>query len=199
MARNDSFTTKRLEPKSGNLHVNKVTAFGLSVGCIVLAVTLQSCNGFATLELCPHLKQSLLPWRRIVHCPRLWNLAMMDDSQSDGMERRNDDDERRSQRKVEQERDRLEDLNTRAFLKRRVRKLPYEAARKWVQANLGANSQEEFLDLVENGNLRTPYIPKRSDVYYTETREWISWDHFLSGIFDDEQPSAVRPQTGVFD
>jgi hypothetical protein len=193
MARSNHFTRKRLESKSGRLHGDRAIAFGFSIGWIVLAVTLRTCHGFATLELCPHLKHS------IVRCTRLWNLAMIDDSQSDGIERRNDADGRRSQRKVEQERDRLEDLNTQAFLKKRVRKLPYEAARKWVQANLGANTKEEFLDLVENGNLRTPYIPRRPDDYYTETQEWISWDHFLTGIFDDAQPSAVRPQTGVFD
>jgi hypothetical protein len=100
---------------------------------------------------------------------------------------------------VERERERLEALNTQSFLKKRTRKLPYEAARKWIQANLGASTKEEFFDLVENGNLRTPYIPKRPDEYYVETREWISWDHFLTGIFDQEQPSTVRPQTGVFD
>jgi hypothetical protein len=100
---------------------------------------------------------------------------------------------------VERERERLEALNTQSFLKKRTRKLPYEAARKWIQANLGASTKEEFYDLVENGNLRTPYIPKRPDEYYVETREWISWDHFLTGIFDQEQPSNVRPQTGVFD
>jgi hypothetical protein len=194
MARSDIFTRKPLESKSGRLHVDRATAFGRPIGWIVLAVTaMQSCNGFVALDLCPHLKHS------IVHCPRLCNIAMIDGSQSDGMERRSDADERRSRRKVEQERDRLEDLNTQAFLKKRVRKLPYEAARKWVQANLGANTKEEFMDLVENGNLRTPYIPKRPDDYYTETREWISWDHFLTGIFDDAQPSAVRPQTGIFD
>jgi hypothetical protein len=47
--------------------------------------------------------------------------------------------------------------------------------------------------------LRTPYIPKQPEKYYTSTREWISWDHFLKGVFDDERPSAVQPQTGVFD
>lgn len=100
---------------------------------------------------------------------------------------------------VERERGRLEEANTQAFLKRKPRKLPYEDARRWIQANLGPDTKEEFLDLVENGNLRTPYIPKRPEEYYTETREWISWDHFLTGIFDKEQPSAVRPLTGIFD
>ena len=96
-------------------------------------------------------------------------------------------------------RDRLEQANTAVFLKRKPRKLPYEDARRWIQANLGPDTKEEFYDLVENGNLRTPYIPKRPEEYYTETREWISWDHFLKGIFDSERPSAVKPISGVFD
>jgi len=101
--------------------------------------------------------------------------------------------------KVENERERLEEANKQAFLKRMPRKLPYEDARRWIQANLGASSKEEFYDLVENGNLRTPYIPKRPEEYYTKTREWISWEHFLTGIFDNKNPSAVRPKTGIFD
>ena len=101
--------------------------------------------------------------------------------------------------KVEKARTKLEEENIRSFLKRKPRKLPYEDARRWVQGNLGCASREEFDDLVENGNLRTPYIPKRPEEYYTATREWISWEHFLNGCFDDQNPSNVKPQTGVFD
>jgi hypothetical protein len=100
---------------------------------------------------------------------------------------------------VDRWRHRLEEANVMDFLKRKPRKLPYEDARRWIQANLGPNTKEEFYDLVENGNLRTPYIPKRPEEYYSGTREWISWEHFLTGIFDKEQPSAVRPSTGIFD
>mmetsp|Transcript_22047 Transcript_22047/g.33001 ORF Transcript_22047/g.33001 Transcript_22047/m.33001 type:complete len:181 (-) Transcript_22047:410-952(-) len=76
----------------------------------------------------------------------------------------------------------LEEANTRAFqkkIKSRPWKLPYDDARKWVQANLGVDTKEEFFDLVENGNLRTPYIPKEPEKYYTESGTWISWDNFL--------------------
>jgi len=102
------------------------------------------------------------------------------------------------QRAVEVTRDSLERQNTQSFLKRRPRKLPYSDARRWVQANLGAATQEEFDDMVANGNLRTPYIPKRPEEYYTSTREWISWHHFLT---NDSKLAAfvVKPQTGVFD
>jgi hypothetical protein len=100
---------------------------------------------------------------------------------------------------VETTRAKLEQDNTNSFLKRRPVKLPYDVARRWVQANLGCDTQEEFDDMVANGNLRTPYIPKRPEEYYTLTREWISWEHFLKGIFDDANPSGVRPATGILD
>lgn len=106
---------------------------------------------------------------------------------------------RHEQIRVEKARTALEVQHTQSFLKRRPVKLPYTQARKWVQANLGADTKEEYEDLVANGNLRTPYIPKQPEQYYTSTREWISWDHFLKGVFDDEQPSAIQPQTGIFD
>jgi hypothetical protein len=100
---------------------------------------------------------------------------------------------------VEKTRQQLEDSNIQSFLKRKPVKLRYDVARRWVQANLGPDTQEEFEDLVANGNLRTPYIPKRPEEWYTRTREWISWDHFLKGIYDNSNPSSVGPATGVFD
>lgn len=100
---------------------------------------------------------------------------------------------------IEKTRQKLESANVQSFLKRKPRKLPYEDARRWVQANLGCDTAEEYEDLVANGNLRTPYIPKRPEEWYTGTREWISWEHFLKGCFDEENPSAVKPRTGVFD
>jgi hypothetical protein len=100
---------------------------------------------------------------------------------------------------VETTRASLEKAHTRSFLKRKPIKLPYTEARLWVQANLGCETEEEWHDSVANGHLRTPYIPKQPERYYTATREWISWDHFLRGCFDNQQPSEVQPWTGVFD
>ena len=77
----------------------------------------------------------------------------------------------------------LEEENTERFKKRlkaKPWKLPIEESRKWVYANFGAETKEEFLDLVENGNLRTPYVPKDPERYYSENGTWISWQHFLS-------------------
>lgn len=90
---------------------------------------------------------------------------------------------------------RLEEANTQRMIKRKPIKLPYLDARRWVQANLGASDENEFNDMVANGNLRTPYIPKSPKKYYSETGDWISWDHFLTGFFDEQVP----PSTGRFD
>jgi hypothetical protein len=100
---------------------------------------------------------------------------------------------------VEKARDSLEHQNTQSFLKRKPVKLPYEIARKWVQLNLGVDTQAEFDDAVANGKLRTPYIPYRPEEYYTGTRDWISWEHFLTGYHKDQHPSAIRPSDGIFD
>lgn len=71
-------------------------------------------------------------------------------------------DTRVNEIQVERTRQQLEQAHTQSFLKRRPRKLPYDDARIWVQANLGCDTKEEFDDLVANGNLRTPYIPKQA-------------------------------------
>ena len=93
---------------------------------------------------------------------------------------------------------RLEEQNTQSFLKRKPRKLPYLDARRWVQYNLGPDTKEEFDDLVANGNLRTPYIPKKPEEYYTETGDWISWEHFLT-MDPKFLGREVPPATGRFD
>lgn len=100
---------------------------------------------------------------------------------------------------IETTRKSLEESNLQRRLKSRPVKLPYDVARKWVQANLGVDTKEEFEDFVMNGKLRTPYIPKRPEEYYKQTKEWISWDHFLLGMFDKTNPSRVAPATGIFD
>lgn len=76
----------------------------------------------------------------------------------------------------------LEEQETKRFHKRiksKPWKLPYNDARKWVQANFGIDTKAEYYDLVANGNLRTPYIPKDPEKYYSEDGSWISWRHFL--------------------
>jgi hypothetical protein len=76
----------------------------------------------------------------------------------------------------------LEEADVKRFkknLKSKPWKLPYEESRKWVRANFWVATKEEFLDLVENGNLRTPYVPKDPEKYYSDKGTWVSWNHFL--------------------
>ena len=78
----------------------------------------------------------------------------------------------------------LEEQNEKRFqkaLRSKPLKLSYQKAKKWVQANLGAETQEEFEDLVLNGNLRTPYVPKDPKRYYTDVGTWLGWEDFLLG------------------
>jgi hypothetical protein len=143
--------------------------------------------------------------RQLSSFAHLFQAANDDDNASDEDGNKNDNDilnqlkSRAEEIQVEKARTKLEDENTKSFLKRRPLKLPYEDARRWVQGNLGVKTREEFEDLVENGNLRTPYIPKRPEDYYSRRKEWISWDHFLKGCFDGQNPSSVKPQSGIFD
>ena len=76
---------------------------------------------------------------------------------------------------------RLEEVNTRRFLKARPIKLSYEISRTWIQRNWGVKTKSEFEDLVADGNLKTPYISKNPEVYYGMRGEWVSWDHYLLG------------------
>mmetsp|Transcript_26136 Transcript_26136/g.44437 ORF Transcript_26136/g.44437 Transcript_26136/m.44437 type:complete len:181 (-) Transcript_26136:127-669(-) len=78
-----------------------------------------------------------------------------------------------------------EEASKRSFLKRKPLKLSYEQSQKWIQRNWAIKTEEEFNDLVANGNLRTPYISKRPEEYYGERGEWISWDHYLTGNCTD--------------
>jgi hypothetical protein len=102
--------------------------------------------------------------------------------------------QRNEEIQIEKTRNALEEQHTKSFLKKRPVKLPYKQARKWVQANLGVDTKEEFEDFVAMGYIQTPYIPKNPEQYYTRTRDWISWDHFLNS-----DSTAIEPQRGVFD
>lgn len=92
---------------------------------------------------------------------------------------------------------RLEDANTRRFLKRKPYKLPYAVSQRWIQRNWAPATQREFEDLVENGNLRTPYISKRPEEYYSARGEWISWEHYLLGECSDDGDNGGANGTEV--
>jgi len=75
---------------------------------------------------------------------------------------------------------RLEEANTRRFLKAGPRFLPYEECRKWVQAwGNRWSSSKEWENWIAAGEKRNSYIPSRPEEYYSRTGDWISWDHFL--------------------
>lgn len=81
---------------------------------------------------------------------------------------------------------RLEEANTRRFLKAKPRYLPYEECRKWVQAWSRWESREDWVDWIEMGEKRNPYIPARPDEYYGRLGQWISWEHFLGSEHGEE-------------
>jgi len=89
----------------------------------------------------------------------------------------------------------LEESHRRSFLKSKPRKLSYKEASIWVQRNLGADTKEEFDDLVANGNVRTPYIPKQPETFYKDQGTWISWDHFLHHNHNDTDNTTTTTTT----
>ena len=74
---------------------------------------------------------------------------------------------------------RLEEANTRRFLKAGPRFLPYEECRKWVSAWNRWESEEDWGNWINEGEKRNSYIPARPDEYYGNRGEWKGWDHFL--------------------
>lgn len=74
---------------------------------------------------------------------------------------------------------RLEEQNTKRFLKAGPRFLPYEECRKWVQAWNRWDNEEDWKRWIDEGEKRNSYIPARPDEYYGNRNEWISWAHFL--------------------
>ena len=81
---------------------------------------------------------------------------------------------------------RLEEANTRRFLKSGPRFLPYEECRKWVQAWSRWDTEQDWKDWIDEGEKRNSYIPARPDEYYGRLGVWRGWDHFLGNICDDD-------------
>lgn len=74
---------------------------------------------------------------------------------------------------------RLEEENTRRFLKAGPRFLPYDECRNWVMAWNRWDTEEDWKEWIREGEKRNAYIPARPDEYYGKLGHWISWDHFL--------------------
>ena len=84
---------------------------------------------------------------------------------------------------------RLEEANTRRFLKAGPRFLPYEECRKWVQAWNRWDSEEEWVRWIDEGEKRNSYIPARPEEYYGKLGKWQGWDHFLGKSNDANEDS----------
>lgn len=82
---------------------------------------------------------------------------------------------------------RLEEANTKRFLKAKPRHLPYDECRKWVQAMNRWDNEEEWKSWIDMGEKRNAYIPARPDEYYGRLGKWISWEHFLGKSVEEEK------------
>ena len=161
---------------------------------LVLSIWKTCCqaDAFVIDLLCSSRQQKHISCGYICGRKQTHLLLANENERSDGTDNTTEDDDKMLSELV---RVKLEADHKRKFLKSRPRKLAYEEARTWVQRNLGVDTEEEFNDLVENGNLRKPYIPKRPEEYYSHFNEWISWDHFLK----DDNNYGVKPASGAFD
>lgn len=75
---------------------------------------------------------------------------------------------------------RLEEQNTKRFLKAKPRFLPYEECRKWVQAwGQRWQTEEDWRNWIAQGEKRNSYIPSQPDDYYSSLGQWKGWAHFL--------------------
>lgn len=92
---------------------------------------------------------------------------------------------------------RLEEANTRRFLKSGPRFLPYEECRKWVIAFNRWHSEEEWRQWIMDGEKRNPYIPSYPDEYYGNRGEWKGWGHFLGVEGEDGDGSKSDDGTIV--
>lgn len=81
---------------------------------------------------------------------------------------------------------RLEEANTRRFLKAGPRFLPYDECRRWVQAWNRWDSKDDWVSWIDEGEKRNSYIPARPAEYYGRLGQWRGWDHFLGKVGDDE-------------
>lgn len=93
---------------------------------------------------------------------------------------------------------RLEEANTKRFLKAGPRFLPYEECCKWVQAWNRWDNEEDWKRWIMEGEKRNSYIPAWPDEYYGRLGQWISWDHFL-GKADNSMSAKLIDEKEVSD
>jgi len=81
---------------------------------------------------------------------------------------------------------RLEETNTRRFIKAKPRFLPYDECRKWVKYWNEWETKEDWQSWIDLGEKSNSYVPSRPDEYYTGLGQWRGWDHFLGVTEDDD-------------
>lgn len=64
--------------------------------------------------------------------------------------------------------------------------LPYEDAAKWVQAQGYWESENEWRDWIELGELKCSYIPSDPAKYYQSRGAWKGWSDFLGTDVDKD-------------
>ena len=82
------------------------------------------------------------------------------------------------------ERARLQENYRRELLRRPRRFLPFPQAREWARA-MWFTTREDWMEMLNRGEKRNPYLPRRPDKYY-EGKGWVSWDDFLNTPTDPE-------------
>jgi hypothetical protein len=75
------------------------------------------------------------------------------------------------------QRARLQERFRSELLNRPRRYLPFDSARAWARA-MWFTTSDDWLDMVERGEKRNPYLPGRPDEYYKD-KGWVGWEDFL--------------------
>ena len=78
------------------------------------------------------------------------------------------------------ERARLEWIERRAILQRKLRYGSFAQSSAIVQVH-GLSTREEWLDWLELGEGRSPYVPSDPETYYGNRGEWLGWRIWLTG------------------
>ena len=81
---------------------------------------------------------------------------------------------------------RLEQENTKRFLRAGPRFLPYDECRNWVVAWNRWETEEDWKNWIREGEKRNAYIPARPDEYYGRLGQWRGWPHFLGREEEEE-------------
>eukprot|EP00554_Chaetoceros_debilis_P011123 CAMPEP_0194109270 /NCGR_PEP_ID=MMETSP0150-20130528/8802_1 /TAXON_ID=122233 /ORGANISM="Chaetoceros debilis, Strain MM31A-1" /LENGTH=117 /DNA_ID=CAMNT_0038798193 /DNA_START=256 /DNA_END=609 /DNA_ORIENTATION=- len=74
---------------------------------------------------------------------------------------------------------RLEEANTKRFLKAIPAKLPYNECKEWAKRQNMWQSKEDWDAWIDLGESLSAYIPSDPESYFTRQGTWVSWEDFL--------------------